>query len=113
MNDRSRRVAQRFEWPLLVASLLAVPVIVVEQTDVSRPWKDAAQVCNWVIWLAFLAEVVAMLAIVPGRGRWLRDHPLELAIVLLTPPFLPAGLQSARVFRLLRLLRLVQVARLS
>ncbi len=39
-----------------------------------------------------------------------RDHPLEVAIVLLTPPFLPASLQAARVFRLLRLLRLLRAA---
>ena len=44
-----------------------------------------------------------MLAVVPDRGRWLRDHPLEVAIVVLTPPFLPASLQAARAFRLLRL----------
>ncbi len=40
----------------------------------------------------------------------MRDHPLEVAIVLLTPPFLPASLQAARVFRLLRLLRLLRAA---
>jgi hypothetical protein len=31
-----------------------------------------------------------------------------VAIVILTPPFLPASLQAARVFRLLRLLRLLR-----
>jgi voltage-gated potassium channel len=50
-----------------------------------------------------------MLAVVPDRGRWLRTHPLEVAIVVLTPPFLPASLQALRVFRLLRLLRLIAV----
>jgi voltage-gated potassium channel len=51
-----------------------------------------------------------MLAVVPDRGRWLRSHPLEVAIVILTPPFLPASLQALRVFRALRLLRLVKAA---
>jgi len=51
-----------------------------------------------------------MLAVVPDRGRWLRAHPLEVAIVVLTPP-LPASLQALRVFRLLRLLRLIAVVR--
>jgi voltage-gated potassium channel len=63
------------------------------------------------VWLLFLAEVVVMLAVVPDRGRWLRAHPLEAAIVVLTPPFLPASLQALRVFRLLRLLRLVVAVR--
>jgi voltage-gated potassium channel len=48
-------------------------------------------VLNWMIWLAFVAEVVIMLRVVPDRGRWLRDHPLDLAIVIFTPPFLPAA----------------------
>src|SRR4051812_28040448 len=53
-----------------------------------------------------------MLSIVPSRGAWLRTHPLEVAIVILTPPFLPASLQAARAFRLLRLLRLLTAAAL-
>jgi voltage-gated potassium channel len=65
------------------------------------------------IWLAFVAEVVIMLRVVPDRARWLRDHPLDLAIVIFTPPFLPASLQAARIFRLLRLLRLLKAGVLA
>jgi hypothetical protein len=54
-----------------------------------------------------------MLRVVPDRGRWLREHPLDLAIVIFTPPFLPPALQAARVFRLLRLLRLVRAGTLA
>jgi len=79
-----------------------------------RPaWTTIATALNWTIWLAFLAEIIIMLSIVPERGRWLRQHPLELAIVILTPPFLPASLQAARAFRLLRLLRLLKLAKLT
>ena len=48
-----------------------------------------------------------MLLVVPGRAAWFRAHPLEAAIVILTPPFLPAGLQALRLFRLLRVFRVV------
>jgi voltage-gated potassium channel len=48
-----------------------------------------------------------MLAVVPDRRRWLREHLLEVLIVVGTPPFLPESLQALRLFRLLRLLRLV------
>jgi voltage-gated potassium channel len=61
----------------------------------------------------FAVELVVMLAVVPNRRRWLLDHPIELVVVLLTPPFLPAGLQSIRAIRLLRLLRLLKLAKLS
>jgi voltage-gated potassium channel len=54
-----------------------------------------------------------MLRVVPDRRRWLRGHPLDLAIVIFTPPFLPASLQAARVFRLLRLLRLAKAGVLA
>jgi hypothetical protein len=41
-----------------------------------------------------------MLALVSRRGRWLLDHPLEVAIVVLTPPFFLGAVQGIRVLRL-------------
>jgi voltage-gated potassium channel len=111
MDPRSERAARAFEIPILVAALLVVPVIAVEQSSLGEPWTILAGVFNWLIWLAFAAEVAVMLAIVPDRWRWLRENPLEVAIVVLTPPFLPASLQALRVFRLLRLLRLLAAVR--
>ncbi len=110
MDDRSRRIQARFEAPLLVAALLVIPLIAIEESAVGEPWDTLATALNWGVWTAFLAEIVVMLRVVPDRRRWLRDHPLELAIVILTPPFLPASLQAARVLRLLRLLRLLRAA---
>lgn len=98
---------------MLVAALLVIPVIAIEQSDVGEPWDTLAVVLNWAIWTAFAVELVTMLVVVPDRWRWVRDHPLEVAIVLLTPPFLPASMQAARVFRLLRLLRLLRAAVLA
>lgn len=107
------RIAKRFELPMLVAALLVVPVIAVEQSSVEEPWRSAAELLNWAIWIAFALELVVMLAVVPNRWEWIRRHPIEVVIVVLTPPFLPASLQGARVLRLLRLLRLIRVAQLA
>jgi voltage-gated potassium channel len=104
---------RRLEGPLLAAALLTVPAIAIEYSNTGQPWGTIATLLNWTIWLAFVAEVVLMLGVVPDRSRWLRDHPLDLAIVVLTPPFLPPALQAARVFRLLRLLRLAKAAVLA
>lgn len=109
MDERSQRWARRFDWIVLVAAALVIPVVIIEQAETSGSVKTLAGIANWAIWLVFLAEVVFMLAIVPNRRRWLLDNPLDVAIVVLTPPFLPAGLQAPRVFRLLRLLRLLRV----
>jgi voltage-gated potassium channel len=92
----------------LIAAAMVVPVIAIEESAAGKSLQTVAAVANWVIWSVFLAEVVLMLSIVPSRRRWLREHPLDVAIVVLTPPFLPATLQALRVFRLLRLLRLLR-----
>jgi voltage-gated potassium channel len=111
MDERSELYERRFELPIVIAALLVIPIIVIEQSSPGEPWSTLAAVGNWVVWFMFLAEVVVMLAVVPDRARWLREHPLEIAIVVLTPPFLPASLQALRVFRLLRVLRLIGAVR--
>jgi voltage-gated potassium channel len=78
MDERSQRIAQRFEVPMVIAALLVIPVIVIEESPVGEPWDTLAGVLNWGIWLAFLAEAVVMLAVVPHRGAWLRRHPIEV-----------------------------------
>jgi voltage-gated potassium channel len=110
VDARSERIAKRFEVPVLVAAALVIPAIVVENVA-GEPWDTLALALNWLIWSVFAAEVVVMEAVVPGKVGWLRKHPIELAIVALTPPFLPASLQAIRVLRLLRLVRLFVVVR--
>jgi voltage-gated potassium channel len=112
MRDRAERAERFFEIPILVAALLVIPTIVIEQAGWGNPWKTIASVLNWTIWSAFTLELVTLLAVVPNRRRWLRRHPLELAIVVLTPPFLPSSLQAARLFRLLRVIRLLRLMKI-
>lgn len=98
---------------LLIAALVVIPVILIEQSDAGESWKTAAGIANWVIWSLFALEAVVMLGFSPDRRGWARMHKLELAVVVLTPPILPPGLQSLRVLRLLRLLRLAVFIKLS
>jgi hypothetical protein len=46
MDERSARIARRFEVPILVAALLVVPVIAVEQSSLGEPWTTTAAVTN-------------------------------------------------------------------
>jgi voltage-gated potassium channel len=94
--DPSERIAERFERPLLWAAVLTVPVTILQLLPAPDPWRTIADVLNWGIWLAFLAEVVVMLTVVPSRREWVRAHPVEVAIVVLTPPFVSSIVQSAR-----------------
>ncbi|MDX6399049.1 MAG: voltage-gated potassium channel, partial [Gaiellaceae bacterium] len=98
---------------MLVAALLVIPVIAVEQSNAGEPWRSIAGALNWAIWVAFAVELIVMLVVVPDKWRWLRSHPLEVVIVLLTPPFLPSSLQALRALRVLRLLRLLRLAQLA
>lgn len=113
-SDSVRRVERIFEIPVVVAALLVIPVIVIEATpSIGAPWRRIAEVVNWTIWTVFAIELVAMALVVPARWRWLRQHPLEVAIVVLTPPFLPSSLQAIRALRLLRLIRLLRLAQVA
>jgi voltage-gated potassium channel len=113
VDDRVDRVAKRFEIPMLVAALLVIPAIVIEDSSNAGAWTDVAVALNWVIWTAFAAEFSVLLYLVRDKRRWLRGHVLDALIVLGTPPFLPAALQSARLLRLLRVVRLLRLVRLT
>jgi len=106
-------MANRFEKPVLLATVLVIPALIVEASADAGELRTAATMLNWLIWLVFVAELVAMLSVAPDRRQWVRSHPLLILIVLVTVPFLPASLQAARVFRLARLVRLVLVVGLA
>jgi voltage-gated potassium channel len=110
-NNREARVAKRFEVPIFVAALLVLPTLVIDAAHVGHGWKVFGGALNWIVWLAFAAEAVTTLAVSSARMKWVRSHPLEIVIVLLTPPFLPASLGALRLFRLLRVLRIAVVVR--
>jgi voltage-gated potassium channel len=113
MDARSTRVAEALNTPMLIAAALTLPMVAISESHPGGLLEDVARVLNWVTWLAFLVELVMMLAVVPNRRKWLRHHPLDPFIVIFTPPVLPAGLQGLRVLRLLRLVRLLRLAQLS
>ena len=66
MSERGARIAGRFERPLLVAAVLTIPVTILQVLPPADPWRTIADVLNWAIWLAFLAEVLVTLAVVPS-----------------------------------------------
>lgn len=111
MDERSERIAARLQAPMMVAALLTIPALVISESNPGGWLETAAVALNWLIWLSFCAELAIMLAVVPDRRAWLRSHPLEVLIVILTPPLLPPALQGLRVFVLLRLVRVAQLSR--
>ena len=94
---------------MIVAALLTIPLVLIQESNLSQPWPTIGTVLNWVTWLVFAAEVVVMLWVVPRKRTWVRTHLLDVLVVVLTPPFAPAAWQAGRVYRVLRLLRLLRV----
>lgn len=101
------RVEAWFEIPLAIATLMVIPVIMLEEFQSSELERSIANGLDWIIWTAFLVELVTMLIVQRNRWQWLLEHPTDLIIVVLTPPFLPAGLQFLRLLRLFRVMRLL------
>ena len=104
---RAERAARWLEVPLIVAALLTIPIIVVQESNFGRSWEALATVLDWCIWGMFLANLVIMLSVVPDRRRWLTNNPMDVLIVVLTPPFLPASMKLARMLPLVRLVWLM------
>ena len=57
MDERSERMAERFARPLMVAAVLTIPVTILQLLPPPDPWRTISDVLNWMIWLAFVAEV--------------------------------------------------------
>lgn len=112
MNERALEIQRRFEVPVLIAALLVVPVIIVEEQATSSIWLGVAYVLNWLIWGAFFAEFVFVFAEADDRGAYTRKAWLDILIIVVSFPLLPAVLASTRLLRLARLTRVLRMLRL-
>jgi voltage-gated potassium channel len=94
------------EWPMAMLALAIVPTLIIEERAASETVRNAASAANWVIWLAFVAELVTKLSLAPDKIACLRRSWLELTLIIVAPPFaVTDSLQSARLLRVLRLFR--------
>jgi voltage-gated potassium channel len=112
-GERAIRAQERMEKPLMWAAVLTLPSVILMETQTAGWLSLASTILNWGTWLAFAVALVVMLVLVPNRWKYLKNHPLEVIIVVLTPPVVPASLQFLRVLRLLRLLRLLKLAEIA
>lgn len=64
-------------------------------------WVSACRVTQLVVWVAFGADFALRVAAAPARGRWVRGHLLELALLVLPV------LRPLRLLLLLTLLRAI------
>jgi len=123
MQSRTpREVARRYEPAIdaaaTAAALAIVPVVFVGLQSDEASWLAGGPLADWIIWSIFALDA-ATKALAFGRS-WVRRPAawLDLAIVAITFPALPAILGAFRLTRLAyagriaRLLRFVRLARL-
>src|ERR687889_1203021 len=58
---RANRVAGWLRVPLIVAALLAIPTIIVQESELGGIWEVLATVLDWCIWAMFAANLLIML----------------------------------------------------
>lgn len=100
--------AQRaFELPMLVLSIVLVPVIVIPLVmTLPEPMDMVFDRLSWIIWAAFAVELAVELYLAPRRLHYLRANWFNVLIVVI--PFL-RPLRVLGPLRALHLLRLVWV----
>jgi voltage-gated potassium channel len=112
-GERAARVEQKLQLPLMIAAALTLPSVILMETTETGTLQTVSTILNWGTWLVFALDVVLMLILVPNRWHYIKNHPVEILIVILTPPVLPGSFQILRMLRLLRLLRLLKLAQFS
>lgn len=94
-QERYERFTDLVEIPMLVLSVLLVPVIVMPAAEDLSPWSESMLVgLGLVIWVAFALEYAVLLYLSPNRWETIRTRKLDLALVLLPM------LRPLRLFRL-------------
>ena len=94
---------------MAILALVVIPALLLD--DGSSPTVHlVATTTNWIVWLAFCGEFVALLLLAPRKRQFVRQSWFDLMIIVVSPPFplVPEawqGLRAARALRLLRLLR--------
>jgi voltage-gated potassium channel len=113
LGPRAETVRRRFEVPILIAALLVVPVIFIEERATSTSALAVVEWANWLIWAAFTAEFVIVLTLAERKWAYARRAWLDLLIIVVSFPLLPELFASVRLLRLTRLTRVLRILRLA
>ena len=101
-GENYRFVEHKLELPMLVLSLMLIPIIVGPLLfEMSTESLLALEVVGAVIWVAFVVQFLWLFYLAPERLQMVRTHKLDVLLVLL--PFL-------RSFQFLRFVRLAGAA---
>ncbi len=107
LSPRAAAANRRFETPVLVISLLALPMLIIELA-VTEGWPVvAAGVANWLIWTAVTAEFIVVFSLTDRRADYARRAWLYLAVILFAFPPVAAMSATGALVGAIRVLRAI------
>jgi len=94
------------DWVTFFLALLLIPVLLIEETSADLSVVRAATAVNAAIWVLFALDYAVDLWRAPDRRAHIASHWADLALIVVSPPFLvPPEAQALRALRAFRLLR--------
>jgi voltage-gated potassium channel len=104
-QDRYDRFASAVDTPMLVLTILWLPVLIVPlAAPVHGSVATSLTAVDYTVWALFSLEYIVKLWLAPNRGHFFKTHLLDLLIV--SVPFF-------RPLRMGRLVRLIRIARVG
>ncbi len=101
-EELREKLDRYLDLPLALASVVVVLLIIIQLSgEVSERWQGRLEALSWGLWGLFFLEFVVKFALAPAKRRYLREHWLDVLVVLL--PFL-RFLRLARILRTTRAL---------
>jgi voltage-gated potassium channel len=106
-EELREKLDRYLDLPLALASVVVVLLIIVQLSgEVSGSWQRRLEVLSWGLWSLFLLELLIKFTLAPVKRRYVREHWLDVLVVLL--PFL-RFLRAARVLRATRTLPVLRL----
>lgn len=79
-----KRLDNYLDTPAVLGALLMLLLAYSQFSGrLGKPWHGAPAVLFWIIWGCFLLEFLAKVALADDKGKYVRDHKLELLSALL------------------------------
>ena len=101
-EELREKLDRYLDLPLALASVVVVLLIIIQLSgEVSERWQGRLEAMSWGLWGLFFLEFVVKFALAPVKRRYVRNHWLDVLVVLL--PFL-RFLRLARILRTTRAL---------
>ena len=106
-EELREKIDRYLDLPLTLASVVVVLLVIIQLSgEVSGVWQRRLEALSWGLWSLFLLEFMLKFALAPVKRRYVRDHWLDVLVVLL--PF-PRFLRLARVLRASRALPVLRL----